>query len=211
MCSESKVLKIHFTVGFLAMMQTNTGSIAKSKLLDYLFERIIETIQAIPLEIASDIYVLSCVIPIDGSVSPLPHFEFGYNTHTQRLACTPKLGQESVGNHVASSAGEAKWNYAFWLHDSYISFLDESTDPIGTRLCRAWIESENLDSIKGWELLWPLVTELAKRLNTSGIITAKFGQFLPIIVHDIAMSGDAVIPTEQANPEGQASEFLAGW
>ncbi len=190
------------TVG---MQQIYHGSLS-----DYLFNRICEVIQALSPETVSDIYVLSLLVPLDVAMSRYPHMEFGYNTHTQRLACTPALGHKPGGD-VASSPGEAKWNYAFWLHDSYITLLDRDADPVGSKIMKTWLKESGIRSDESWLRFWALAIELAKRLRGSDLVASKFGKTIPILIHTIEMAGEDYVAIEEVNPDGQAYEFLTGW
>jgi hypothetical protein len=197
-------------MGKIMRSTVDLHQIHTESLFDYLFNRICEVIQALSPETIADIYVLSLLVPMDGAMSRYSQMEFGYNTHAQRLACTPETG-EKPGGDIASSPGEAKWNYAFWLHDSYITLLDRDADPVGSKLMKTWLKENGIRSDEAWSRFWELAIELAKRLRSSDLVASKFGKAIPILVHTIGMDSEDYAAIKEVNTEGQAYDFLTGW
>jgi hypothetical protein len=50
---------------------------------------------------------------------------------------------------------------------------------------------------------------LGRRLHDDGVIAAKFGRPIPIIVHNLEYEDGTVQLTRAANPKGLADEFAA--
>jgi hypothetical protein len=148
----------------------------------------------------------------------------GYNTTTRWHFCTPKEDQQPRWP-IASNNTDAKWNYAFWLHNEEVVIdlsYGEHADPVGINLRNQWIESlglwysdqeEDNDFERTIELgseisqeFKSMVLRVAKRLHNTGVMRHVFGRDVLIIVHDLEYSG-AEDWTRDANPSGLTTEF----
>lgn len=97
-----------------------------------MFERGCAILEGLCVAIKSEIYVLSIFIDEDLGAHEI-EIRLGYNTESRWRSCCPKP-EQSPEWPVASSASEARWNYAFWLQDQseqpvfgdYRTGMDES-------------------------------------------------------------------------------------
>lgn len=146
--------------------------------------------------------------------SNVSEFSIGYNTETD---C----------NH-AQQRSEERWNFAFWRQDM-TPVIEPSSSDEGTRVLFEWYQENGIENIgyedfdaaydedmnyigKGpigyYELLC-VVSNVARRLQTEGVILNKFGKVIPVIVHDLEYPWYVEQATENANPNGEANVFLA--
>lgn len=56
--------------------------------------------------------------------------------------------------------------------------------------------------------LLKLVTEITKELQTDGVIEAKFGRKLPVILADFDCTWYMINATAEANPNGEAEAYI---
>lgn len=191
---------------------------ADNKLLDILHERSMSVINSIDPDTIRDIYVLSIYV---NDEEDFPELRIGWNTNKQWHACSPKPGQKA-GSMIASSAGEAKWNYAFWLQEeSYIlgGYPDDPDSDLKTK----WLQEKGIDfnsdqlneGEKGDRLrelrskaLWALATELSKRLRKDRRFDSILGGGFPILVHEVHMDGREAEFVHEANPNGEANDYF---
>ena len=181
----------------------------EEKLLDLLVERSLSMLKECSKAELDDIYLLSIYIEDeDGDV--LPELRLGWNTNTQFKQSLPK----------ASSAKEAKWNYAFWIQN-------EKDLMMGHKLRTSWMEdggfyiSPELYSSDEelWDqryrictdALWNLGAKLGLRLREDTWFTEQFSVEIPIIVHEVHMDGSENGYVNMVNENGQAKEYLLGW
>jgi len=130
----------------------------------------------------------------------------------------------------ASAYSEERWNYAFWRQDeTYIIDPNESDDDSNESLeiLFKWYEENGIENIGfedyenvydenmfyigkgpiGYYELLTVVSEVARQLQTEGLISGKFGS-IPIIVHDLEYGWYVAEATAHANPNGEANDFL---
>ena len=163
----------------------------------------------------NDIYAISFLLHSEptakvGEVENFPEFSVGYNTESF-CENAPKISEE-------------RWNYAFWIQNN-ISVISAENDNMAQQLIE-WYQVngvENLGKIlddeydedfnyigKGpggyYELLMQ-ISQVAKTLQTDGTIRSKFGE-IPIIVHDLEYSWFSKTATIEANPNGEAADFI---
>lgn len=181
-------------------------------LQNYLYNRILPIIQDWT---DNDIYVISFLVHKNESnlyngISGFPEFSIGYNT-------------KKLYNAFST---EAKWDVAFWDNEMYDIISAGESDEGAYFLMNWYTENgiynigyedestmydENMEYIgKGpvgyYELLCA-VSDVAKMLQSDGVINEKFGN-IPIIIHDLEYSWYTIEATRNANPNGQADEFL---
>lgn len=193
---------------------------ADHELLETVFTRSLDVLAAADPEVLRDVYVVSIYVEDEHEFSP--ELRLGWNTNARWKACSPKPGQKPK-SPTASSAGEAKWNYAFWLQgESHIlGGRDEGAD---RELKDKWMQAndfyftpqqydEDYDEyvrLTGLcsSALWRIGTELAKRLRSHETFRSIFGPSIPIIVHELHMDGREEEYVREANPDGQADDYF---
>jgi hypothetical protein len=128
----------------------------------------------------------------------------------------------------AGLLSESRWNYAFWRQNTFpiIDPLDASC--VGTKILFEWYANQGIENVgfedydnaydenmnyvgKGpvgfYELLC-VVSKIAKKMQTAGVIRERFGN-VPIIVHDYDQCNwYTEEATMNANPSGEADTFL---
>ncbi|WP_395141135.1 hypothetical protein [Armatimonas sp.] len=114
----------------------------------------------------------------------------------------------------ASSAQEAKWNFAFWLQKPVIEmpqFLGGTVDPEDWEIYQAWIATQNVDDDEVSKTLVDCYAAIAKRLHDEGILTQTLCRNIPIIIHDLEYEELGDTATRWANPKALLIEYLAEW
>lgn len=170
--------------------------------------------QIAPAELP-DIYALSCWYFSDNDDLRFPTLVLGYNTTRQYQAQLAR----------ASSAAEAKWNYAFWLQNELATIGGEQDE-----LLAAWFratpsyyspaeEAAAADHPAQLEKLYQqgelfneqfmgVAIQLIQRLFAKGVISDTFGHNIPVLLHELEYYDQPAAWTQQANPPGLADEFL---
>lgn len=180
-------------------------------LADGLYAAVKASLATIPAPETADIYALSLLVYDDEDDPRLPTATLGYNTVSQWRGSIDR----------ASSDGEAKWNYAFWLQNRLECFGEPGTDSADS--VRRWIESAGLwysdqteeadfDTCleKGEAITASFVRvccEAVSRLHSSGDVEETFGREIPIIIHELEYYEQIAVQNEACNPPGAISEF----
>jgi len=186
----------------------------------HIYESVKQSVTTIEADVADRIYALSFFIYDDGDDPRRPKLTFGYNTLDRWAECTPVVGS-NVAWPVASDSSEAKWNYAFWLQNEMCVIGAAGTE--GAVLRQEWIKSLGLaysddEEVEDFERCMRvggqikerfvgLCVEVARALHDDGAITGKFGQPVPIIVHELEYYDQIAEQTRGANPPGLTSDF----
>lgn len=160
-----------------------------------------------------DIYAISFFVYSNeaylyGEFSNVSEFLISYNTESD---C-----------ETADVKSEERWNYAFWRQN-----VITITDNEGLQVLFQWYKENGIDNIGheddncydenyqyigkgpvGYYELLTVVSEVANKLQNENYIVNKFGKSLPIIVHDLEYSWYVVGATKNANPNGEADQFL---
>ena len=177
--------------------------------------------EADPTELL-DVYVISIYVEeeyVEEEGRCFPELRLGWNTNTRWKQCCPKSGQK----RRASSAGEAKWNYAFWLQKES-NLLGGGNAGAERKLKDDWMLANGLDftlvqlggdeeeyfrrlDLRG-EALWQISAELANQLRANDKFISIFGHSIPIIVHEVHMDGCETEYVKQANQDGQAEDYF---
>lgn len=179
----------------------------------YLYDKVLDIIHNWTEE---GIYAISFFVHtnecnIYRNIVNFPEFSIGYNT-------------EKDYTHTSI---EEKWNFAFWRQEMYeIISADEMDD--GAQFLMRWYTHNGIENIgcpenendmyndkmeyigkgpSGYYELLCVVSDVAKKLQSNGIIEKNFGE-IPIIVHGLEYPWYVVEATRNANPNGQAKEFL---
>ena len=136
--------------------------------------RLRQAIAAIPAAQRGDIYALSLWFYCEEDDERYPCILFSYNTETHYRRQIAR----------ASGASEARWNFAFWLHEA----------ALGAAFCAEFIET---------------VINTMRQLFADGTIAGAFGRDIPAIIHELEYYAAPNSWTKHANPKGLANEFLA--
>jgi hypothetical protein len=177
----------------------------------FCYDKISAALADIDTSAVSDIYALSFFIHDDDDDPRYPVLQLGYNTLTHWAECTPS----------ASSAEEAKWNFAFWLQNELEFIGAPGTE--GAQLLeevlkarRMWYsdEEEEADFDRcmriGSEITAYFVdvcVRTARSLHENGIIERQFAGPIPIVVHELEYYDEIALQTRSANLPGLAKEF----
>ncbi len=103
------------------------------KLVKYILESLASGFEEISKTEKDEIYTYSFFVYNIEDDLRRPTFKLGYNTS--------KKYKSEISN--ASSAAEAKWNYAFWLQNSVVE-IGTGNDKVGQQLLTDWIKELGL-------------------------------------------------------------------
>lgn len=178
---------------------------------EYLYERVKKEID---LWDEKDIYAISFFIYSNeaftyNEFSNITEFSISYNTE-----------KDCSGADINS---EERWNYAFWRQNEI-----NITDSEGQKVLFQWYKENGIDNIGyedrsnsydanykyigkgpvGYYELLTVVSDVANKLQNENYIVNKFGKPLPIIIHDLEYSWYVIEATKNANPKGEANQFI---
>ncbi len=181
---------------------------------DYVYDKVLNCLVNIK---DNDVYAISFSVNSNEcneykGITNLPSFSVQYNT-------------EAGCNH-AGKLSEERWNTAFWDYDE-VFIVDVYNDRESAEKLIEWYNSIGVSDIgaenpdldydedcnyigkgpNGYYELLELVSDVALKLQTDGTVKTRFG-IIPIIVHDLEYSWYIRKVTENANPNGEASDFL---
>ena len=164
-----------------------------------------------------DIYAISFLVytnenKVFKNIKNFPAFSIGYNTKSD---C-----------ENADVYSEERWNFAFWQQNN-IPIVDSDENTEGAQMLYNWYLEKGMKNIgfedlnnsydkkmnyigkgpTGYYEFLMLISNIARKLQTEGIILNKFGN-IPIIVHDYEYCWYIKDATENANPNNQAKNFL---
>ena len=187
-------------------------------------ERILEILDAWPVK---DQYGIMFFI------YPNEAYEYGeyYNISEFKMLyrCESDLEKERALLMFLGSEDEERWYPANWFggnkEQSVISF--DEPNPMADALI-SWYESTGVQNIgcededdvydeymryigkgpNGLQELLHLAADIAAELQTTGVIEAKFGRRLPIIMGDLENTWYMIRATKDANPNGEADEYI---
>lgn len=192
---------------------------------DHLYRRLAEGLLLFERPCLHEIYVVSLYIDFDDGPHHMKVWVY-YNTRSHL--------KEVVGQ--GERPEEAKWNFALWEQD-YITAIgltaeecEDLADEESRLLLAEWLREQELyrsdqeleamfaatdpEAYDEWdervrERLLNLVVGVARQLQQTGVVLAKFGRSIPLLVHEWDYSSWTLEATRSANPEGLASEFEA--
>lgn len=192
---------------------------------EYLYRRLAEGLLLFERPCLDDIYVISLYIDFDDGPHHMKVWLY-FNTHSH-LRKVIAEGEEPE---------EAKWNFALWEQD-YITAVGltaeecpDLADESSQLLIAGWLRQHGLyrtpeeieamlqdgdpDRYADWEeqvreRLLDLVVEVARQLQETGVVLAKFGRSIPLLVHEWDYNPWTLEATRCANPEGLTAEFEA--
>lgn len=191
----------------------------------YAKQFIVSALERTPADVVPDVYVVSLYLDEKGSDPRWPIVAVGFNTEARVAETTPASGQ-GPGWPIASSADEARWNFAFWLQNELGVLGDPKKDPEGAELSQAWMrdlglwysddqEDEDYDAAmeKGEQFVarfTELVVAITRQLHDDGIISRIFGRSIPVLVHELDYYDEIAEQNRRANPDDVAEDF-ARW
>ena len=136
-----------------------------------------------------DIYAISVfVYDMDDNPSK-PTFTLGFNTERFYEQYNPDgyAAEDDDGD-------ETRWNYAFWPQNQELIFGQGETEDIVSRwvsdLERAEEATDNFVNI---------LVEVVKDLHKSGLIKAKFGKAIPVLIHELEYYDKIALQNIEAN------------
>ena len=211
-------------IGLTTCANMAKGEISTAEFKDMLQSRILEVLDEWPVE---DQYAVMFFI--------YPNEEYEYRGYSNIPEFKMLYKNESEMEHNvnpffrASGDDEERWNPAFWSYDRQWPVIEfEEPNPIADALID-WYEftgvqdiggesgdvfDENMRYIgtgpNGLPELLKLVTEITKELQTDGVIEAKFGRKLPVILADFDCTWYMISATAEANPNGEAEAYIQG-
>ena len=127
----------------------------------------------------------------------------------------------------ASDFCEVRWNYAFWRQNTSHIINPHVENDEGMEILFQWYKENNIENIGfedyhsmydenmyyigkgpiGYYELLTAVSEVARKMQTEGLISGRFGN-IPIIVHGLEYCWYVEEATAYANPGGEADMFL---
>jgi hypothetical protein len=190
---------------------------------EHLFSRLAEGLLLFERPVLDEVYVLSLYVDFDEGPHRMKVWLY-YNTlsHLRRA-----VGQ-------GEDRDEARWYFALWEPDfiTAVGLSSEEcsrlTDEECHRMLAEWLQANGLyhspeaieamladrnpAAYNAWEgqvkeRLLHLLPAVARRLQESGVILAKFGRSLPLLVHEWDYDRWTLEATRSANPPGLIAEF----
>lgn len=145
--------------------------------------------------------------------SNVSEFQIGYNTE--------------IDCKEASRLSEERWNFAFWRQDM-TQIITPAEGEESTEILFKWYEQNGIANVGfedhsndydgngdyigkgpvGYYELLGVVSNVARELQQHGVVKQAFGKEIPIIVHDLEYPWYVEEATENANPNGEADDFL---
>ncbi len=181
----------------------------------YVFDEVCGGLASIDVDTAADIYVLSFYVDESAHENCHPILRVGFNTQSRVETCRAEIGGQA-------DADELKWNFAFWLQNTLLSFGEPGTE--GQRLLedmltrkKLWYSDKDEDADFDacmqkadaiGQCFAAMCVRVAQELHACGIIEQRFGRRIPIIVHELEYFDQIASRTAAANPAGLANEFV---
>lgn len=196
---------------------------AAAALRAMLLDRIVQILDTFP---AQEPYaVMLFLAPNPGNAyrgyTNLPELSVLYKGEADMEQCVNPLFR-------ASSEDEERWNPAFWDYDRQQTVIGyDAPNPIADALID-WYERTGVADIGlerdggrfddkgryigtgpgGLPELLALLTGVARELQTGGVIEARLGRGVPVLLADFECSWYMVRATREANPDGQADAYI---
>jgi hypothetical protein len=177
----------------------------------FAYKKISVALADIDTSATPDIYALSFFIYDNDDDPRYPVLRLGYNTLTHVAESTPS----------ASSAGEAKWNFAFWPQNE-LEFVGEPGTE-GAQVLQELLKARGLwysdeDDEADFDRCMRIGSDItaffvdacvriAQALHENGVIEQQFSRPIPVIVHELEYYDEIAVQTRSANPPGLAKEF----
>lgn len=156
-----------------------------------------------------DIYAISLFVHDECDNPCKPTVTLGYNTESQVETEKTRAYNEC----------EARWNYAFWLQNSFFVFGTGDT----ANVVRQWLDDNDLpfyDDDDEWdddafddtagitEKFIDFLVEIVKEIHADGVLTKKFGKEIPILIHELEYYDEIANQNIEANGECLDEEFV---
>lgn len=183
----------------------------KEKYRDKWCNRVKDFILSLDVNV-EDVYVISFLKGNEDDDPRYPYVIVDYNTISN---CKSQISK-------ASSEGEAKWNYAFWLENDLLTIGGENDSDLkelfkslnlfygGDNSYDDLLDEDLEDDEKDdrmQELFMDIVMDISNRLHKDGIIKEKFGKEIPVIIHELEYYELPMSWTRKGNPKELISEF----
>ncbi len=190
---------------------------------EYLYRRLAEGLLLFETPRLDDIYILSLYIDFDSGPHQVKLWLY-YNTNRHL--------RHAVGQ--GEDPEEARWNFALWEQD-YITALGltaEEYEPLADNeyhhLLTEWLKERRLyrspeeiaalirdddpDRYPAWddqvrEQLLDLFVSVARQLQETGLVLAKFGRSIPLLIHEWDYGPWTLEATRWINPLGLTRAF----
>ncbi|MBQ8961747.1 MAG: hypothetical protein IJ071_11140 [Ruminococcus sp.] len=161
----------------------------------------------------TDIYAVSLYVYDDNDDPCKPTVTLGYNTESQV--------RSELDKGFASDEEEARWNFAFWLHNDFFVFGEGET----AETVKDWIKNSGLPYFEEGELsleeaferasevtkaFVSVLIEVVKELHQEKVLTRKFGKELPILIHELEYYDEIAEQNIKANGRELVEDF-AEW
>jgi hypothetical protein len=192
---------------------------------EHLYRRLAEGLLLFERPHLDQVYVVSLYVDFDEGPHHMKVWMY-YNT-LSHLRSVVEQGEEPE---------EARWNFALWEQD-YITAVgltaeecEHLADGQSRRLLGAWLHEQGLfhsdeeiasmledgdpDLYARWDeqvrrRLLCLIIAVARQLQETGVVLAKFGRSIPLLVHEWDYTSWTLEATRAANPEGLTAAFEA--
>lgn len=158
-----------------------------------------------------DIYVISLFVYDDCDNPCKPTVTLGYNTENQV--------QSELNKGFATDEEEARWNYAFWIQNEFLTFgINETAD-----IVKKWVIDNGFsyydDDVVALDMgetnkitrsFVALLIDVVREIHEQKILTSHLGKELPIIIHELEYYDEIAEQNIKANGEELVREF-AEW
>lgn len=204
---------------------------ASAALRDMLLDKIVQILDTFPTQ---EPYAVMLFL------APNPGNAYRGYTNLPELTVLYK-GESDMGQRVnpffrPSGEDEERWNPAFWDYDRQQTVIGyDAPNPLADALID-WYERTGVADIGverddglfddmgryigtgpgGLPELLGLVTDVARTLQTDGVIEERFGRGVPVLIADLEFTWYMIRATREANPDGQADAYVGacvrqGW
>ena len=188
---------------------------AKEKFLDVSYTKIKKCIDGIDTTLSPDIYALSFYHFFEEDEGRFPMILISFNTISNYIENITK----------ASSEGEAKWNYAFWLQEEVglIGGMEDTLLAKWFKYTPYYYSDKESEKAMDDDDLFDIILEkdadfgslfieeiilLINKLFKEDLIKTKFGKNIPVMLHELEYYDRPISWTVRSNPDGLADEFL---
>lgn len=173
-----------------------------------------------------DIYALSLYVSDEDGDPRKPTVTLGYNTERQ-------YESEASGDGLASDEEEAMWNYACWLQNEFFVFgTGETAEAVKNWIiengfdcsdndnngdcsdCDGYDDCDDEETSEITKAFVAVLIDVVKDIHEKGILTKKFGEELPILIHELEYYDEIAEQNIEANGEDLVSDFAEwcqGW
>lgn len=175
-----------------------------------------DALHDLPPKVAKDVYALSFLISCEDDDPRYPILEVSYNTNKNARAMRPESDSER----------DARWNFAGWLQDmicivggmedvAWRDWMEASPDAYSDdEHDRSFSDEALAEAVEAkGDRLYTAFTDqcvrLAQTLAEDASLARVFGKPIPIIVHDLDYSEDAIAWTEAANAPALIADWMA--